>query len=116
MMTILMVQTMIVKVKNHERMVRLLAQQYDVQFCLTHGETMDCFYAKGKRTSKCVTVQVPSNYDFMHSLSLLYRTKYTQLNNIYGRDFTNMIGTIVSWVNSLQDYNEPLYFTTELMK
>ena len=116
MMTILMVQMMIVKVKNHERMVRLLAQQYDVQFCLTHGDTMDCFYTKSKRSSKCVTVQVPSDYDFMHSLSLLYRTKYTQLNNIYGRDFTNMIGTAVSWINSLDSYEEPIYFTVEMLK
>lgn len=107
---------MMLKVRNHERIIRAISLDYGVEICMTHGDTMDAMVLKNRYSRKNVTVQVPKNYNFYQSLTMIYKVKSEQITQVFGRDYTILIGTIVAGLQSLYSYEEPLFFTVELYK
>lgn len=108
---------MIVKVKNHEKMIRAISAQYDVQFSVSHGKSsVDLFVMKNTYTRKTVSIAVTDDTDFYRAYCKIWREQPSKVIEIFGRDYAQLMGTIATWLQCLYSYEEPLYFTTELFK
>ena len=108
---------MIIKIKNHEKMIRAISAQYDVQFCVSHGKSSyDLFVMKNVYTRRNVSIVIAENATFYQCFIQIWREQPSKIIDVFGRDYGQLMGTIATWLQCLYSYEEPLYFTTELFK
>lgn len=108
---------MIIKVKNHEKMIRAISAQYDVQFGVSHGKSsIDMFVMKNAYTRKTVSICIRDSETFYQCFIRIWREQSSKIIEVFGRDYAQLMGTIATWLQCLYSYEEPLYFTTELYK
>lgn len=108
---------MIVKVKNHEKMIRAIFAQYDVQFGVSHGKSSnDLFVMKNTYNRKTVSIVITEDTNFYRSFCKIWREQPSKIIEVFGRDCAQLMGTIATWLQCLYSYEEPLYFTIELFK
>lgn len=108
---------MMLKVKNHEKMIRAISAQYDVQFGITHGKSsVDLFVMKNTYTRKSVSITITESTTFYQSFTRIWREQSSKIIEVFGRDYAQLMGTMATWLQCLYSYEEPLYFTIEMYK
>ena len=108
---------MIIKIKNHEKMIRAISAQYDVQFGVNHGKSStDVFVMKNTYTRKTVNIVITDDATFYQCFIRIWREQSYKIIEVFGRDYAQLMGTMATWLQCLYSYEEPLYFTTELFK